>query len=192
MKTRKNRINTQKIIASIMLVVVLFVTIPKPVQADSENGFIEGVLLKPLVQLVASLGDIAMGLLNHFMLGTDEISGSVMLDKSTRNVEKGGSLAVTDDDRENAVVMEVSKELDGTLLGDWKLPNMLYCPENIFANKIAALDVNFVHPHDYNAIQKNVSSDHSDSNATKPNISIAESLNEIVSSLFFTSCLTYS
>lgn len=184
MKTRKNRINTQKIIASIMLVVVLFVTIPKPVQADSENGFIEGVLLKPLVQLVASLGDIAMGLLNHFMLGTEEISGSVMLDKSTRNVEKGGSLAVTKDDRKNAVVMEVSKELDGTLLGDWKLPNMLYCPENIFANKIAALDVNFVHPHDYNAIQKSSSSDDSDSNATKPNISIAESLNEIVSSWY--------
>ena len=197
MKTRKNRINTQKIIASIMLVVVLFVTIPRPVQADSENGFIEGVLLKPLVQLVASLGDITMGLLNHFMLGTDKIAGSVMLDKSTKNVDEG-SLAVTNDVRKSAVKVKVDEKLDGTLLGDWKLPNMLYCPENIFANKIAALDVNFVNPHNYTSVQpdseekpEDTANKDKDKNKNENAVdkeeestSIAESLNGIISAWY--------
>ena len=135
MRTRKHRINVQKMIASIMLVVVLCVAIPRPVQAD-DDGFVKGVLLKPLVQLVASLGDIAMGVMNHFMLGTKEMAGSVMLDKTTKNVDQGSLAVPNGDDKDKAVTMEVSEKLDGTLLGDWKLPNMLYSPENIFANKL--------------------------------------------------------
>ncbi len=197
MRTRKGRINVQKMIASIMLVVVLFVAIPRPVQAD-ENGFVQGVLLKPLVQLVASLGDIFMGVMNHFMLGTEKIAGSVMLDKTTRNVDEG-SLAVSKIDTNKAVTRQVTEKLDGTLLGDWKLPNMLYCPENIFANKIAALDINFINPHHYKVVQPNSADtaenddgkdseekddgkEEEDESNTKE--SIAESLNGIISSWY--------
>lgn len=40
-------------------------------------------------------------------------------------------------------------ETDGLFSDGWKVPNMLYCPENIFSNKIPALDVNFIHPNSY-------------------------------------------
>lgn len=40
---------------------------------------------------------------------------------------------------------------------------MLYCPENIFSNKIPALDVNFIHPNSY----KNVYGEETESYASK-------------------------
>ena len=33
-----------------------------------------------------------------------------------------------------------------------QIPNILYCPENIFANKIAMLDVNFIKPNSYTPV----------------------------------------
>ncbi len=149
MRKFKNRHNIQKIIASIMLVVTVSFTIPKPVHAD-DDGF-GGKLLKPLVQLVASLGDVAVGLMNHFMLGTENLIDSVMLSRKDNNVDEG-SLSIQPGDK--YVEKEVDEELTGFMWGEWKLPNMLYCPENIFANKIGALDVNFINPHKYNAVQK--------------------------------------
>ena len=34
-----------------------------------------------------------------------------------------------------------------------QIPNILYCPENIFANKIAMLDVNFIKPNSYTPVE---------------------------------------
>lgn len=44
-------------------------------------------------------------------------------------------------------------ELDGIFFSDWMIPNILYSPENIFANKIPALDINFVNPHKYKGVE---------------------------------------
>ena len=96
MRKFKNRHNIQKIIASIMLVVTVSFTIPKPVHAD-DDGF-GGKLLKPLVQLVASLGDVAVGLMNHFMLGTENLIDSVMLSRKDNNVDEG-SLSIQPGDK---------------------------------------------------------------------------------------------
>ncbi len=170
MKKRKRIISMQKIISSIMLVVVLSVTIPKPVHAE-DDGF-GGKLLKPLVQLVASLGDVAIGLLNHYMLGTENLIDSVMLDKEDPNVTEG-SLQVTG---KEATTKEVDEPLTGFMFGDWKLPNMLYSPENIFANKIAALDVNFINPHTYNSAQTD----------TENNVSVASDLQNVVATWYKT------
>lgn len=180
MKKLKNKISIQKIISAIMLVVVLSFTIPKPVHADDEDG-IGGKLLKPLVQLVASIGDIAEGLMNHFMLGTENLVDSVMLDKDDPNVNSG-SLAVPSDGK--YVLKKVTEPLTGFMWADWKLPNMLYSPENIFGNKIAALDINFINPHEYNAIQQNLSDSESDSDATQNRESIATSLQNVVSTWY--------
>lgn len=100
-----------------------------------------------------------MGIMNKFMLGTDEIFSGVML-KPGNNVNlttKGSAIYYDGDD-----IDETFKESDlsNNLFQDnWRVPNMLYCPENIFANKIAALDVNFIHPNSYtNAYGKDATS----------------------------------
>ncbi len=46
-------------------------------------------------------------------------------------------------------------EIDTSRLGlshKYEIPNMLYAPENIFANNIAALDVNFLRPNTYQSV----------------------------------------
>lgn len=43
--------------------------------------------------------------------------------------------------------------LSGITGNDFGIPNMLYSPENIFANNIAALDVNFLNPNTYDSVK---------------------------------------
>jgi len=62
--------------------------------------------------------------------------------------------------------------LDGFLWTDWKIPNFLYCPENIFANKIAMLDVDFIRPHKFTGVEVGASSD---SDSEKKAVSAASS-----------------
>ena len=79
-----------------------------------------------------------MGIMNKFMLGTDEIFSGVML-KPGNNVNlstKDSAIYYDGDD-----IDETFKESDlsNNLFQDnWRVPNMLYCPENIFANKIVS------------------------------------------------------
>ena len=90
-----------------------------------------------------------MGVLNKTMLGTDEIYDSVILDKDNPSVAKEGGVAYSNGG-EGGTRKEVqaSRFSNGWFKG-WKVPNILYCPENIFSNKIPALDVNFIHPNSY-------------------------------------------
>ena len=92
-----------------------------------------------------------MGVLNKTMLGTNEIYSSVMLDNDPDNPNLTNSdSAIYSDGTEGGTRKAIkSSEIGGLLWGDWKIPNMLYCPENIFSNKIPALDVNFIHPNTY-------------------------------------------
>lgn len=97
-----------------------------------------------------------MGLLNKAMLQTNEIYGSVILDKDDPSVTKEGASAYSkgneDGTRKSAVASNFG---NGLFSGGWKVPNMLYCPENIFSNKIPALDVNFIHPNTYTGVYGN-------------------------------------
>ena len=91
-----------------------------------------------------------MGLLNKTMLGTDEIYGSVILDRDDPSVTKDGGSAYSNGTESGTRKEEISSKFDNGLFDSgWKVPNMLYCPENIFSNKIPALDVNFIHPNSY-------------------------------------------
>ncbi len=145
----------QKIIFSLMLIILLFsFVIPQYSYADSENGVV-GSLLKEVVQLFASLGDVVMGALNKFMLGSDKFL-SAMISQDDNNLEPGsGSWLVEGIDAEADVVIEADYMDEKTFLIDasmYKVPNMLYSPENIFANNIAALDINFLNPNHYTSI----------------------------------------
>src|SRR5699024_9542913 len=136
---------------------------------------IGGDLLKELVQLLASVGDVVMGALNHFMLGTEDIISSVMLDQEDENLTSAASslYGKGEADIERSVS---SEDLDGLLWTEWKIPNMLYCPENIFANKIAMLDVNFIRPHTFTPVEYTDASGERPVNATDSSTDKAESL----------------
>ena len=160
MKIFTKKKNSQKIMIVLLMVIVLNFSIPNYSQAVDWNN-IAGDLLKELVQLVASFGDIVMGALNHFMLGTDKYITSAMLDKDDANLSDSSSwLFYGGNKSEISAERTVNEEdLDGFIFPDsWKIPNFLYCPENIFANKIAALDVNFVRAHEYTGVQVDESS----------------------------------
>ena len=99
------------------------------------------------------------GALNSFMLGTTQIIGSSMLEKDDPNFEAATNsyLYVSQADAEGADGSAIKyvdySKMDGLLWSDWQIPNILYSPDAIFGNKIAALDVNFINPHEYTAIE---------------------------------------
>ena len=154
---------SQKII-SLMIVLVLFnFIVPKYSYAGTFSDLTSS-LLAEVVYLVAGIGDVVMGALNHMMLGTTEIIGSSMLDIKDVNVTNAslGSYlcpqVMVDANGEKFVDTEKNvdseKKFDGLLFsGTPKIPNFLYSPENIFANKIAALDVNFLKPHTFTGVE---------------------------------------
>ena len=117
-----------------------------------------GSLLKEIVQLFASLGDVIMGALNKFMLGSDEFF-SAMLSQGDVNLEQNsGSWLVENISEDPDVVIGENYMDEKTWLidaSDYQIPNMLYSPESIFANNIAMLDINFLKPNTYTPIIEN-------------------------------------
>lgn len=193
-KITKNRV-IHKITMLIILVISLNVIAPKySFAADDGNG-VAGGLLKEIVQLFASLGDVIMGGLNHFMLGTAGVSSS-MLDQNDVNLsEKGkeaGSWLVSDIGNidelksQGVAVEEIPEDYmdQKTFLLDaseFKIPNMIYSPENIFANNIAMLDVNFLNPNSYSSA---VSEGENQEEAENMSESAAGKLQETISSWY--------
>ena len=158
MKFFTKKKNSQKIMIVLLMVIVLNFSIPNYSQAGAFSD-IAGDLLKELVQLVASFGDVVMGALNHFMLGTDKIITSAMLDQDDSNLTDESSwIHYKEGDAISTEKTVNEEDLDAFIFTDWKIPNFLYCPENIFANKIAALDVNFVRQHNYEGVEVGASS----------------------------------
>ena len=74
----------------LLIIIVLNFSIPNYSKAFS-FGEIAGDLLKELVNMVASVGDVVMGALNHFMLGTEKIITSSMLSQDDPNLSNGDS-----------------------------------------------------------------------------------------------------
>ncbi len=181
-KLVQNKSIFQKIIVTCIVVVLVSFMCPIYSHADDEWTLM-GSLIKELTSLVRSLGDIVEGLLNHFMLGTSKLTGSSMLERDDPNITTPGSAVYADDTSGPNVVSIPSDELDETLIKGnpkWKVPNMLYSPENIFANKIAALDVNFINPHTYSPVQTGENSEE----AQKMSVSAAQTLSDTISTWY--------
>ena len=154
-KIAKNRV-IHKITIILALIVSLNFIAPKYSFASVED--IAGGLLKEVVQLFAAIGDVVMGGLNHFMLGTAGVS-SAMLDQNDINLSDPNSWLVSNLDDADAPTVDLDEEEftmdEKTFLLDadeFKIPNMLYSPENIFANNIAVLDINFLNPNQYQSV----------------------------------------
>ena len=155
----------RKIAIVVLVLLLCYCIIPTYTYA----GF-GGDILKVFVQLLAALGDVVTGALNHFMLGTDALINSVMLEQDNPTITKEGAALYAPDDAKVDLVLDQQQDaagntgddneekLDGGLWGesedDWEVPNILYSPEAIFSNQVAALDVNFLSPNDYDPVQK--------------------------------------
>lgn len=166
--TKKKLIH--KIILALTIIISVNFLTPKHVSAVNW-GEVSGSLLKEIVQLADYLGDVAMGLLNKVMLGTDKLS-SAMLAQDDHNLEEGSGSWLKEDLGSSAKSLTVDDLED-----DYKIPNMLYSPETIFGNRIAALDVNFLRANTYTPVN-------SSEDATDKSQSTASQLSKIIGSWY--------
>lgn len=143
----------QKILIIIIIFILIAFTIPPRVFAD-DGWDLKGALLKEIVQLIASVGDIGMSALNSFMLGAEGMR-SALLDVGDLNFQSEDSW-LYDDGKGNPdeyIEFEDGEINASSFIGkSFAIPNMIYSPENIFANNIAALDVNFLRANTFSAI----------------------------------------
>jgi len=154
----------QKMIVAIVLVILLFSFVLAPKAQASVLGDLGSSLIKELMQLVIWLVDCVTGLLNNMMLGVDW--DDVMLAEDDINLKSEKSwLYVSEEELSKAKEKESGNcvvEIEGDdydpkvfFAKEDPIPNMLYSPENIFGNKIAALDINFLRPNTYEGVVKN-------------------------------------
>lgn len=132
MKFFTNRSITKKIVIVILTVLMLTFTIPKPVNAD-----FGGILLSPMVSLFTGVVDVFQYLLEWMMLGR----ANYFMDQTLEDVPASST------SQENATI-KVDKKIDGSFFG-WDKPNIpdiQYTPEEIFSNRVPALDINFINP----------------------------------------------
>lgn len=157
MKFLTNKNMTQKIIIAIVIVILFNFAVPMRSQASwvmdkLQDGAAD--LVKELMHLVTLLGDSIMNMLSFAMVGSE--FGALNLDQDDPNLEEGSGSYVDPSNIKNGNTFETEEfkddELDGLIFASWKVPNVIYCPENIFSNKIAALDVNFINPNEYDAV----------------------------------------
>lgn len=145
----------QKITISILSIMLLFNFIV-PTYSNADFG---GVLLDPVVDLLCSIGDAVVNLLQLCMTGE---AGSKDLNFSmnaflveddefwenaggqyTKYIGAGGS--ITED-------INVEEDFEKGWLGlsdKYYIPVATYSPEQIFAGEVAGLDINFINPNKY-------------------------------------------
>ena len=140
-----------KIILALLIICSINFVIPRRVSAV-DWGDVAGSLLKEIVQFIDSLGDVVMGVFNNVMLGTEGI-GSSMLDQDDNNLTSSDSWLKKD------LGEDVTEKTINNLENKYKVPNMLYSPETIFGNRIAALDVNFLRANKYTAVNDSESAE---------------------------------
>lgn len=146
MKVITNKKIVQKIV--IAIVIVILTTFCIPIQSHADAG---GKIMNPLIQLVAALFDGAQHLLEMTMLGRTE---SFMKELAKDDKYKADSAPSGDN------VKEVDEFIDATFFGinAINIPTITYTPEEIFSNKVPALDINFINP----SITKSADGKHDD------------------------------
>lgn len=162
-----------KTIIALSTVVIMTFVVPTRVSALPDFAEAGGTILKEIVQLLDLVGDVVMGGLNTFMLGADGF-GSAMLDpQNDRNLQEGSGSWLVTGLKDTPDKRFKTGEADGTdgiegIEDGYKVPNMLYSPENIFGNNIAALDVNFLRQNTFNSISSSSEAqEHSESAAAQ-------------------------
>lgn len=144
MKIITNRKVVQKIV--IAIVIVILTTFCVPVTSHADAG---GKLMNPIVTFVAALFDGVQHLLEMTMLGkTQSFMKELAKDYEVDSPPSGDN------------VKEVNDFIDATFFGfnAINIPTITYTPEEIFSNKVPALDINFINP----TITKSADGQHDD------------------------------
>lgn len=173
MKKVTNNNIVQKIAITILIVLSFnFIT---PTFSRADFG---GVLLGPVVDLVAGLGDALMALLQTFMYGNVEInlgggelnpleklSTAFMINaddyanalKSDEGKEKLRKLGLYEDEITGTVKEVNESSLDHGWFGrgSYSIPVVKYSPDMIFSNQVPALDANFINPKKWDNNEQN-------------------------------------
>ena len=147
----KKLLTSQKFIQKtfISIIIVLLLSFSVPVKSQAGIG---GMLLDPLFDLVSTIFDVVTGALQVFLLdgnfGVDS-GANVFMIHSDEVPPDSEVLAPPD-----ATVIESNKfnadDYNNSIWGTvYAVPNMKYTPDKIFANKIPALDINFISPTDW-------------------------------------------
>lgn len=136
MKFFTNRSVIQKIVIAILTILVLTFAIPKPVSA------VTNLLLSPVITLGTSMLDGIQHILEWALLGE---TSNFMKDISDTSSYPQASNSKDACWANNGVAYD---EIEGTLWGidEVNIPYIRYTPEEIFANRVPALDVNFINP----------------------------------------------
>lgn len=162
--TKKNIV--QKVIIAIVIVLSFNFIIPNYSQA----GF-GGVLMGPIIDLFAAIGDAVMSALQFFFYDggfsigeTADISSGFNQFTLPASKIRNGDVQLSDfgmvaTDTPDTIID--SKNFDkglrsiisfGLLEKDYGIPVIKYTPEAIFSNEVPALDVNFINPKDWSKV----------------------------------------
>ena len=137
MKIIANKKAVQKIVISILIVILTTFCIPTYSNADAG-----GKIMGPFLALGVSLLDGIQHLVEWMMLG--ETTG-FMKDIGDPSIKTDISDDLKNDD---ARTIKVEQKLEGTFWGvdAVNIPVIAYTPEEIFSNRVPALDINFIKP----------------------------------------------
>lgn len=144
--TRKNIL--QKTIIVILSVLLINFIVPTYSHADANS--IGGVILSPLVDLVCSLGDVVVNLLQKCMkgewgTGAESASFNMFLVEDDEFWSGGYSDIKTGEEGEFIDTETFDKGWLG-LSDKYHIPVATYSPEQIFAGNVSGLDINFINP----------------------------------------------
>lgn len=168
MKHITKRSILQKIIIAI-LAVLLLSNIIMPTYSHADAG---GVLLSPIVDLLCTVGDAVINLLQKCMTGNFASTGAPDFSFNAFMVEddeffgnEGGKYsefigsAGTGEGNYSETINVDEKDSDGKLIGfdkgwlgtsnKYHVPVATYSPEQIFSGQVAGLDINFINPNKY-------------------------------------------
>ena len=161
----------------ILMITIMLSTFSCPTISNADLG---GALFAPIIDFFAGIGDVIVGGLQYFMLGTSSVWSTTLKhdDANVRDMKA---------DIENGNVSPVQITIsEQNLQKGWfpwegtydfvSVPNIIYTPELIFSNKVPALDINFLDPssHTYQQVEE----------ATDVPTSSGEALHDVVSTWY--------
>ena len=167
----------QKTVIAILIVLSFNFVMP----TFSSAGF-GGVLMGPVIDLIAGLGDSVMALLQYFMDGTaistnplssggfmirEDYFDKAIMPKENENdpdvlIKDQYDLEVSQEDENSLKKITIKSEDLDTGWFHWlfgattyNIPILQYSPERIFSNNVPALDANFINPKDWGDTNRN-------------------------------------
>lgn len=145
-----------------------------------------------------------MGGLQSIMLGSTAFWTDTMISNTDDNLGSGATgkqdsgswlYAGEDDveklangeisDRGASLIMVERERIEKGFFSDsYEVPNIMYSPENIFSNKIPALDANFINPHEYSPMIESRDDEEGEQEQAANPTSLAETIAPTIASFY--------